>query len=139
MPAYVDGFLIPIPKRNVDAYRRIAAKASKLWLEHGALEYRECVGDDLRIQGVRSLLDSAGAKRDETVVFAWVVYASRKDRDRCNALVMKDPRVAALMKGKKPPFDMGRMGYGGFRAIVEAFAARPRASSRRVRAVRAAR
>lgn len=122
MPNYVDGFLIPVPKRNIDAYRRIAQKASKIWLEHGAREYRECVGDDLNIKGVASLLDSAGAKRDETVVFAWVVYGSRKERDRCNARVMQDPRIAEMMKGKQPPFDMKRMGYGGFRVIVEALA-----------------
>lgn len=124
MSEYVDGFLIPVPKRNVNAYRRIASEASKIWIEHGAREYRECVGDDLEIKGVASLLDSARAKRGETVVFAWVVYGSRAERDRVNARVMKDPRIAAMMKGKKSPFDMKRMGYGGFRVIVEAFGKR---------------
>jgi uncharacterized protein YbaA (DUF1428 family) len=122
MADYVDGFLVPVPKRNVAAYRRIATQASKIWLEHGAREYRECIGDDLDIKGVVSLAKQAGAKKGETVVFAWVVYGSRAERDRTNARVMKDSRIAAMMAGKKPPFDMKRMGYSGFRVIVEAFA-----------------
>ena len=122
MPAYVDGFVLPIPKKNVAHYRRIAAKAGKIWREHGALEYRECVGDDLAIKGVMPFTRNAKAKPGETVVFAWIVYKSRAHRDRVNAKVMKDPRMLRMMetmKAKTPVFDLKRMAYGGFRAIVD--------------------
>lgn len=118
MARYVDGFLIPLPRKNIDAYRRLARLASRVWREHGALEYRECVGDDLKIKGVQSFLGSADAKSGETVVFAWIVYKSRAHRDKVNAKVMADPRIARMMK-QPHPFDVKRMAYGGFKVLVE--------------------
>ena len=117
--AYVDGFLIPLPKRNVDAYRRMARKAGKVWREHGALEYHECVADDVKKGKVTSFPQSVKLKPNETVVFSWVVYKSRADRDRINAQVMKDPRLADMMDSKGMPFDGKRMIYGGFKPIVD--------------------
>jgi uncharacterized protein YbaA (DUF1428 family) len=118
MPLYVDGYVIPIPKRKVQAYRRIAAKAGKIWREHGALEYRECVGDDLKIKGHVSFPQLARARPGETVVFSWVVYRSRAHRDRVNKKVMKDPRIANM--GAEPmPFDVKKMAYGGFKVLVD--------------------
>ena len=122
--AYVDGYLIPIPRKNVARYRRIAAKACRVWLDHGALEYRECVGDDLNIKGVVSFTRSARCKPGETAVFSWIVYKSRAHRDRVNAAVMKDPRIEAMMAGKTNPFDMKRMVCGGFKAIVDSVGAK---------------
>jgi uncharacterized protein YbaA (DUF1428 family) len=121
MPRYVDGFVVPILKKNIPAYRRVAQLASKVWREHGALEYRECVGDDLGIPGVRTFPQQIKLKPGETVVFAWIVYASRAHRDRTNAKAMKDPRLVAMMTGKKKcPFDVKRMVYGGFKVLVDA-------------------
>ncbi|MBC8030199.1 MAG: DUF1428 domain-containing protein [Pyrinomonadaceae bacterium] len=121
---YVDGFVLPVPVKNVDAYRRMAQQASKVWKEHGALEYRECVGDDLNVKMGLPFADTVKLKRGETVVFAWIVYKSRAHRDAVNAKVMKDPRLAKmmeLMKDKKAqPFDHTRMAYGGFKVIVDA-------------------
>ena len=118
---YVDGFVIPIPKKNVPAYRTMARKASKVWKEHGALEYVEAIGDDLEPGMGSSFPSLLKLKRGETAVFSWIVYRSRAHRDRVNAKVMQDPRIAALVKeAKKMPFDMTRMNYGGFQAIVEA-------------------
>jgi len=116
---YVDGFLLPLPKKNVGAYRRIAQKAAKVWREHGALEYIECVGDDLNVRGVVPFTKPLKLKQSETAVFAWIVYKSRAHRDKVNAKVMKDPRIASMMNMKKPPFDMKRMSYGGFKVLVE--------------------
>jgi uncharacterized protein YbaA (DUF1428 family) len=117
---YVDGFVIPIPRKNLAAYRRIAAKAGKVWREHGALEYRECVGEDLTPKGVvMNFRKLAKAKPSETVVLSWITYTSRKDRDRVNAKVLKDPRLAAMMNPKDSPFDKKRMAYGGFETIVD--------------------
>jgi len=116
---YVDGFLLPLPKKNVGAYRRIAQKAAKVWREHGALEYIECVGDDLNVKGVVPFTKPLKLKQSETAVFAWIVYKSRAHRDKVNAKVMKDPRIASMMNMKKPPFDMKRMSYGGFKVLVE--------------------
>lgn len=116
---YVDGFVLPVPKKNVDAYRRIAQKAGKIWREHGALEYRECVGDDLDVKFGVPFTRSAKAKPDETVCFSWIVYKSRAHRDRVNAKVMKDPRLTAMMNSKAMPFDVKRMVYGGFKTIVD--------------------
>ena len=119
---YVDGFVIPIPKKSIPVYRRIAQKAGKIWREHGALEYRECIGDDLDIKKVVPFPRSARAKRGETVAFSWIVYKSRAHRDRVNAKVMKDPRMAKMvlmMKGRPEPFDMKRMVYGGFNVLVD--------------------
>lgn len=121
MPRYVDGFVIPIPKRNLAAYRRIAQKAGKVWKEHGALAYVEAVGDDLKIPGMTTLFTGmARTKAGETVVFSYIVYKSRAHRDRVNKKVMADPRVMALCDPKKSPFDFKRMQYGGFKTAVSA-------------------
>lgn len=124
MALYVDGFLIPIPKKNLADYRRLAKLGAQLWRKHGALEYRECIGDDLRIKGVKSFLAGAQAKSGETVIFSWIVYKSRAHRDRVNKAVMKDPRMLAMMAQmldpKKQPFDPRKLFYGGFKVIVDA-------------------
>ena len=117
--AYADGFVIAVPKRNVEAYRRMARKAGKIWREHGALEYKECVADDVKPGKVTSFPQAVKLKRDETVVFAWILYKSRAHRDRVNAKVMKDPRLADSMDPKSSPFDTQRMIWGGFKTIVE--------------------
>jgi uncharacterized protein YbaA (DUF1428 family) len=116
---YVDGFLIPVPKKNLAAYRKMAAKAGKIWMELGALEYRECVGDDLKTKGMTSFTKSAGAKATEAVVFSWIVYKNKAHRDRVNSKVMKDPRILKIMKQTAMPFDAKRMAYGGFKTIVD--------------------
>jgi uncharacterized protein YbaA (DUF1428 family) len=116
---YVDGFVLPLPKKNIDAYRRMSQKAGKVWRELGALEYRECVGDDLKVKMGVPFTRGARAKTGETVVFAWIVYKSRAHRDRVNAKVMKDPRIANMMSPKEMPFDVKRMAYGGFKVIVD--------------------
>jgi uncharacterized protein YbaA (DUF1428 family) len=116
---YVDGFVLPIPKKNIQAYRRIAQKAGKVWREHGALEYRECAGDDLSIKMGVPFPRMAKVKPGETVVFAWIVYKSRAHRDRVNAKVMKDPRMNEMMDPKAMPFDVKRMSYGGFKVLVD--------------------
>jgi uncharacterized protein YbaA (DUF1428 family) len=118
---YVDGFLLPVPKKNLAAYRRMAARAGKIWRQHGALEYRECVGDDLKPKWGAHFGSAVRLKPGETVFFSWIVYKSRADRDRVNAKVMKDPRMLKEMEGaKKMPFDMKRMFYGGFKVAVQA-------------------
>jgi len=119
MAQYVDGFVVPLPKQNVDAYRRLARKAGKIWREHGALEYRECVGDDVKMGKLTSFPQSVKLKPGETVVFSWIVFKSRAQRDRINAKVMKDPRLAGMMDPKEMPFDAKRMIYGGFNVIVD--------------------
>jgi uncharacterized protein YbaA (DUF1428 family) len=119
MAHYVDGFVVPLPKRNLDAYRRMARKAGKIWREHGALEYRECVGDDVAMGKITSFPRSVKSKRNETVVFSWIVFKSRAHRDRVNAKVMKDPRLADMMDPKDLPFDGKRMIYGGFKVVVD--------------------
>ena len=98
----------------------MAKGAAKVWREHGALEYRECIGDDLNIQGTLPFTRTIKVKLNETVVFAWIVYKSKAHRDRVNAKVMKDPRMNALMESEKMPFDVKRMAYGGFKVFVEA-------------------
>jgi uncharacterized protein YbaA (DUF1428 family) len=115
---YVDGFLLPVPKKNLPAYRRMASKAGKIWKEHGALEYRECVGDDLDVKMGVSFKKNIKLKPNETVVFSWIVYKSRAHRDKVNAKVMKDPRMNEW-DPKSMPFDVKRMAYGGFKVIVE--------------------
>jgi uncharacterized protein YbaA (DUF1428 family) len=120
MPQYVDGFVIPLPKKNMDAYRRIAAECARIWREHGALEVRECVADDVKMGKLTSFPRSVQRKPSETVVFSWIVFKSRADRDRVNAKVMKDPRMVKMMQEEKPPFDGKRMIYGGFEVLVEA-------------------
>jgi uncharacterized protein YbaA (DUF1428 family) len=117
--AYVDGFLTPLSKRKIAAYRRIARKAGKVWREHGALEYRECIGDDLGVKGMASFRKRAGARAGETVVFSWIVYKSKADRKRVVAKVMLDPRLAAMSDPKNSPVDLRRMAYGGFRVLVD--------------------
>ena len=119
MALYVDGFVVPVPKRNLDAYRRMARKAGKIWREHGALEFRECVAEDVRVGKVTSFPRSVQAKRSETVVFSWIVFKSRAHRDRVNAKVMEDPRLADTMDPKAMPFDSKRMIYGGFDVVVD--------------------
>ncbi len=119
MARYVDGFVLPVPKKNVQAYRRVAQLAGKVWREHGALEYIECVADDVKPGKYTSFPQSVKLKRGETVVFSWIVYKSRKHRDRVNAKVMKDPRLAKMMDPKKMPFDGKRMFWGGFKTMVE--------------------
>ena|SRR6266851_3018778 len=116
---YVDGYVLPVPKKNVEAYRRLARQAAKVWRKHGALEYRECVGDDLKNRWGKSFPRQIKTKPGETVVFSWIVFKSRAHRDRVNAKVMKDPSVAN-MAPESMPFDMKRMLYGGFKEIVEA-------------------
>jgi uncharacterized protein YbaA (DUF1428 family) len=118
MAKYVDGFVLPVSKRNVDAYRRIAHKAGKVWRDHGALEYRECVAEDVKPGELTSFPQSVDLKRGETVVFSWIVYRSRAHRDKVNAKVMEDPRLAG-MEAKDMPVDMKRMVYGGFELIVD--------------------
>jgi uncharacterized protein YbaA (DUF1428 family) len=119
MPCYVDGFVLPVPKKNLEAYRRMSRRAGKVWREHGALDYRECAADDLPGKRGAGFPGAVKAKRNETVVFAWIVYKSRAHRDRVNAKVMADPRLAKMMGAGEMPFDVARMLYGGFRAIVE--------------------
>ena len=119
MAQYVDGFVIPVPKKNLDAYRRMARKAGKIWREHGALEYRECVADDVKPGKVTSFPQGVKLKPGEVVVFSWIVYKSRAQRDRINAKVMKDPRLADMMDPKANPFDAKRMFWGGFQVIVD--------------------
>ena len=117
--AYVDGFVVPVPKRKVDAYRRMARKAGKIWREHGALEYRECIADDVKKGKLTSFPQSVKLKQGETVIFSWIVYKSRADRDRINAKVMKDPRLAGMMDPTDVPFDAKRMFWGGFKVVVD--------------------
>ena len=116
---YVDGFVIPVPKKKLAAYRRMSRRAGKVWMEHGALEYRECAGDDLNVKGVLTFPKAIKPKPGETIVFSWIVFKSRKDRDRVNAKVIADPRLAKMMSPKSMPFDVKRMLYGGFRTIVD--------------------
>lgn len=117
--SYVDGYVLPVPKKNLAAYRRMAALGAKVWRDHGALEYRECVGDDLNVKWGVPFPRQIKAKPGETVVFAYIVYKSRAHRDRVNAKVMGDPRLAAMADPKKMPFDCKRMVYGGFKVLVE--------------------
>jgi uncharacterized protein YbaA (DUF1428 family) len=120
--AYVDGFVIVVPKRLLGDYRRMARQGAKLWMEHGALEYIECVGDDLKPTGMGNTFPKVlKLKRGETVVFSWIYYKSKSHRDQVNKRVMKDPRMDEMMEeGKSMPFDMKRFLYGGFKTIVEA-------------------
>jgi uncharacterized protein YbaA (DUF1428 family) len=120
MPLYVDGFLVPVPKRKLDAYRRMAQKAGRVWRQHGAVEFRECAGDDLKVKMGKSFPSLAKVKSGETVMFSWIVFKSRAHRDRVNAKVMKDPRLAKMMDDPKSmPFDVKRMAYGGFKTVVD--------------------
>lgn len=116
---YVDGFVVPVPKKKLEAYRRLARKAGKVWREHGALDFKECVADDVKKGKWTSFPRSVKLKPSETVVFSWITYKSRAHRDKVNAKVMKDKRIAG-MDMKDMPFDGKRMIYGGFKVFVEA-------------------
>jgi uncharacterized protein YbaA (DUF1428 family) len=119
MPNYVDGFVVPVPKKKLPAYIRMAKKASRIWKEYGALDYKECVGDDLNIKFCMPFPKGIKLKAGETVFFSYIVYKSRKHRDAVNAKIMKDPRIATMCDPKDMSFDCKRMLYGGFKAIVE--------------------
>jgi len=118
MASYVDGFVVPVPKKKIEAYRRMALKAGKIWREHGAIEYRECIADDAKWGKRTSFPRSVKLKAGEVVWFSFIVYKSRKHRDSVIARVMKDPRLADMMDPKAMPFDAKRMIYGGFKVVV---------------------
>ena len=115
---YVDGFVLPVPKNRVADYRKLARKAGKIWREYGALDYCECVADDVKPGKSTSFPQSVKLKPNEVVVFAWIVYKNRRDRDRINAAVMKDERLASMADPKAMPFDGKRMFWGGFKELV---------------------
>ena len=117
--AYVDGLIVPVPKKKLAAYRNLARKAGKIWREHGALDFKECVADDVKKGKWTSFPRSVKLKPSETVVFAYIVYKSRAHRDQVNGKVMKDKRFAG-MDMKNMPFDVKRMIYGGFKVMVDA-------------------
>ncbi len=119
MATYVDGFVVPVPKNKVKAYVAMARKASKVWMDYGALDYKECIADDVKVGKRTSFPRSVKMKRGETVVFSYIVYKSRKQRDAVMGKVMKDPRIAKMMDPKKMPFDARRMFWGGFKTVVE--------------------
>jgi len=116
---YVDGFVVPVPKRKLAAYKRMSRKAGKVWREHGAIEYVECVADDVKPGKVTSFPQAVNLKSNEVVVFSWVVYKNRAARDRVMQKVMTDPRLRDMINPKKQPFDGMRMFWGGFKTIVE--------------------
>lgn len=118
MERYVDGFLIPLPKDKVNKYREMAQKAGKIWKEFGALEYYECVGDDLDIEDMLSFKKVAGTSEDETVIFSWIVYESKEQRDSINEKIMNDPRIKEMMDSGFKQFDFNRVAYGGFKTLV---------------------
>jgi len=119
MAQYVDGFVVPVPKKKLAAYRALSRKAGKIWREYGAIEYIECAADDVKPGKLTSFPQSVKLKAGEVVVFSWILYKSRKDRDRINAKVMSDPRLANMMDPKALPFDGKRMIFGGFKTLVE--------------------
>jgi len=119
MAHYVDGFVVPVPTANLDAYRSMAERAGKIWKEHGALQYWECVADDVKPGKVTSFPQAVQLKDDEVVVFSWILYASREERDRINAKVMEDPRLKDMMDPKNLPIDGMRMFWGGFKSLIE--------------------
>lgn len=116
---YVDGFVLPVPKKSLQAYRRLATKAGKIWREHGALAVRECVADDVKVGKLTSFPRSVKLKRSETVIFSWIVFKSRAHRDAVNAKVMADPRLAKMMDPASMPVDGKRMIFGGFTTLVD--------------------
>jgi uncharacterized protein YbaA (DUF1428 family) len=116
---YVDGFIVPVAKKNLQAYRNMAKKAGKVWREHGALEFRESIAEDVKVGKRTSFPRSVKLKPGETVIFSWIVYKSRAHRDRVNAKVMKDPRLAEMMNPRAMPFDGKRMIFGGFEIMVD--------------------
>ena len=117
--AYVDGFVVPVPTKKLKAYLAMAKKVGKVWKEHGALDYKEYVADDVKVGKWTSFPRSVKLKKGETVIFAYIIYKSRRDRDKCNAKVMNDKRLADMMDPKKMPFDGKRLIYGGFKMIVD--------------------
>jgi uncharacterized protein YbaA (DUF1428 family) len=117
---YVDGFIVAVPKKNIAAYRKISTKCGKIWREHGALDYREWVADDVKPGKLTSFPRAVKMKPSETVVFSWITYKSRAQRDKVNAKVMADPRLKSMMDMKSAPFDGKRMIYGGFESLVKA-------------------
>jgi uncharacterized protein YbaA (DUF1428 family) len=119
MAHYVDGFVVPVPTEKIDAYRLMAEQAGKIWLEHGALQFVECIADDVKPGEVTSFPQSVQLKEGETVAFSWILYESREQRDTVNAKVMDDPRLKAMMESGQPPFDPKRMFFGGFKTLVE--------------------
>jgi uncharacterized protein YbaA (DUF1428 family) len=119
MTHYVDGFVVPVPTHKLDAYRQMAERAGRIWMEHGALQVWECAGDDVKPGKVTSFPQAVQLKDDEMVIFSWIVFASREERDRINAKVMDDPRMKDMMDPKTLPFDGMRMFWGGFKTIVE--------------------
>ena len=117
---YVDGFVLPVPKKKVEAYKRMAKKAGKVWREHGAIEFKECIADDVPMGKLTSFPRSVKRKPNETVIFSYIVYKSRAHRDRVMAKVMQDKRIADMMKIEDHPFDAKRIIHGGFKVLVEA-------------------
>ncbi|WP_317203428.1 DUF1428 domain-containing protein [Janthinobacterium sp.] len=116
---YVDGFVVPVPKKNIDAYRAMSLRCGAIWREHGALQFRECIGDDVKPGKLTSFPQSVNLEDGEVVAFSWIVYTSRASRDAVNEKVMNDPRMTDMMKPENLPFDGKRMIYGGFEMIVD--------------------
>jgi uncharacterized protein YbaA (DUF1428 family) len=116
---YVDGFIVPVPKKNLAAYKKISLKCGKVWKDHGAIDYHECVADDVKVGKWTSFPRSVKLKKNETVVFSWITYKSRKQRDAVMKKVMKDKRLADLMTPKGMPFDTKRMIFGGFKSFID--------------------
>jgi uncharacterized protein YbaA (DUF1428 family) len=117
--SYVDGFLLVVPKKKIKEYQRIAKLAGKVWKDHGAIDYVECVGDDMKVEMGKSFPSRVGAKTTEVVIFSWITYKNRAHRDRVLKEVMADKRLDKMMDPKKMPFDCKRMSYGGFKTLVE--------------------
>ena len=120
MSHYIDGFVLPIPRDHLDTYKRVVEAVAEIWKEHGALDYREYIGDDMSLEGTRSFPDLVAAGENEAIVFGWVVFESREARDRGNEKVEADPRMADLIDASNIGFDAQRMAYGGFQAFVRA-------------------
>jgi uncharacterized protein YbaA (DUF1428 family) len=118
MAQYIDGFVLPVSRERLDEYRRLVEAVAEIWKEHGALDYREYIGDDLILEGTRSFTDVVAATGDEAIVFGWVVFDSREARDLANEKVAADPRMAELVNSSNSGFDARRMAYGGFRTFV---------------------
>ena len=116
---YIDGFVLPVPLANLQAYREVAQAAGKVWMEYGALQYWECAGDDVPMGKLTSFPQAVKLKEGEVVIFSFIVFKNRRDRDRINKKVIEDPRLARMMDPKNPPFDSKRMFWGGFKGIVE--------------------
>lgn len=117
--SYIDGFLLPLPTTNIEEYRQMAEASGKIWMEHGALAFCECIADDLTTQGMLAFPDVIKTVEGETVIFSYIVFKSREHRDEVNAKVMADPRIKSLCNFDSMPFDCKRMAYGGFKTLVE--------------------